>query len=236
MTLNASASMIGLPSEGRAFDRTLRCQRAPVTPCLRRARSATGASDSEETGMDQRSEVWKACVEFHKYEVSSHGRVRRSAPSPYSFIGRILTPRKIPSGYWTVYIEGAPRLIHRLVVESFIGPLGKGHARQTNHINGINTDNRVENLEIVTASENSKHSHRIGTSKGHTQPRPSMWGSRHPRAVFNEAQVIEIRRRVSAGERQILLAKEFGVSPATLNKVVKGRSFAYLQPEGGVTK
>lgn len=48
-----------------------------------------------------------------------------------------------------------PFRLHRILAMKFIPNYSKD--LQVNHINGIKNDNRLENLEMVTNSENAKH-------------------------------------------------------------------------------
>ena len=105
--------------------------------------------------------AWAKVVGFEGiYEISTRGQVKRVAGGPGAKAGRILRSARNSSGYRSVSLLGRhSRLIHRLVVEAFIGPIPKG--RQVNHKNGRKDDNRVENLERVTPLENVRHAHEI---------------------------------------------------------------------------
>ncbi|ASZ71334.1 HNH endonuclease [Lactococcus phage 38507] len=65
-------------------------------------------------------------------------------------------------GYLQTSINGRRELVHRIVMSAF-----KGESELTvDHLNGIKTDNRLENLEYVTLSENVKRQHRDGRNTG----------------------------------------------------------------------
>jgi hypothetical protein len=143
-----------------------------------------------------------------KYEISSHGRLRRGE--------RVLAPRVHPKlGYvqCTLHLPEGKKypLIHRLVATEFVGPIPPKY--QVNHKNGNRSDNRVENLEIVTCSENNFHAYR---ELGREKPK----GEKHPGAKLTEIDVLDIRWLFAMGVRQFILAKEYVLDPTVIRDIV----------------
>ena len=62
---------------------------------------------------------------------------------------------KNSDGYRQVLIGGKSFYVHRLVVETFLGPIPEGY--QIDHINRDRSSNMVTNLRICTPSENRRN-------------------------------------------------------------------------------
>lgn len=106
------------------------------------------------------TEQWKPVAGFeHGYEVSNQGRVRsldRITDRGRKWRGRMMTAAAMPRGYLTVSLwrEGKQytRLIHRLVLSTFIGPPPDG--TEALHADGNPANNVLSNLSWGTHSEN----------------------------------------------------------------------------------
>jgi len=111
-------------------------------------------------------ERWIAVPEYEGfYEVSTLGNVRsldrevlhgRWGSHTRHHAGRVLTPKKLPSGYRQVALskEGkiAYKNIHRLIATSFLGPT----PLQVDHIDEDRANNKLSNLQYLTPRENSQ--------------------------------------------------------------------------------
>ena len=115
-------------------------------------------------------EIWKDVKGYEGlYQVSNHGQIRsldryikyKGREDKLRLIKGVLKPGTLNNhGYLKVSLfkdgKGETREIQRIVAENWIdNPMNK---EQVNHIDGDKTNNRVENLEWVTPSENKVHS------------------------------------------------------------------------------
>ncbi|AEQ60429.1 HNH endonuclease [Acanthamoeba polyphaga mimivirus] len=107
--------------------------------------------------LSKKSEIWKEIpIEgFEKYMVSNFGNVKNINTD------KILSQSN-RGGYFSVYlkpkdIDAQQKKIHRLVALTFVKNKDPENKKVVNHINGDKLDNRAENLEWVTASENVQH-------------------------------------------------------------------------------
>lgn len=90
---------------------------------------------------------WRIIPGHEKYKVNRKGEMM--GPNG------LKTPRVKHDGYAYAKVDGKWLAWHRLVLSTFIP--NKEARPQVNHKNGIKTDNRLDNLEWVTAKENSRH-------------------------------------------------------------------------------
>lgn len=134
------------------------------------------------------------------YLVTKTGRV-------FSLTGqfkhRELKQHQHRAGYKIVFLCGRKRVVkyvHRLVAESFLGQVS---GKQVNHKNGIKTDNRLENLEWVSRSENQLHSHANYLGPGGTHRK------------LRDAKLIQL---VNGGVGRKEIAKTLSLAPDTVTK------------------
>lgn len=168
--------------------------------------------------MKNEKEVWKIIEEFTDYEVSNLGIVRNQKTK---IILKIHTQNR---GYKIVNLKKENKSkgisLHRLVAIAFLpNPKNKP---QVNHINGIKDDNRLENLEWCTGSENVNHSIRTGL-------RPVLVGIQHGMSKLNNEDVVEIRRLYSKKEmNQYKIAEIFNIKQTTVSQIVNRTRWAHI--------
>ena len=149
---------------------------------------------------------------YPNYEVHPNGDVYNIK------LNKKITPILKHGGYLHIRLSKDGRLYekshHRFVYETLVGDIPE--RMEINHINGIKTDNRIDNLELCTHQQNNDR--RLFLRRGESVNT----------AKLTDSDVIIIRNRKSLGESSLLLAKEYNVSKWTINKVFNRTTWKHI--------
>lgn len=172
-------------------------------------------------------EIWKDVVGYEGlYKVSNLGNIK----SFHSSQNRPAAERNVhPSnakGYMRIGLyknkQCKRKYVHRIVAEAFIP--NPDNKPEVNHINGDKTNNKLDNLEWVTASENSYHAVGLGLKYG---PK----GEQHGASKLTEQNVLEAKILRAEGWMYSSLSRKYGVTEYAINAAINGKTWKHLQQE-----
>ena len=168
-------------------------------------------------------EVWLDVKGYEgKYQISNKGRVKslerivKNGKTTTRVVKeRILKLTNTEFGYYSITLVPRPErtfFVHRLVMANFVGV----SSLEVNHIDGVKTNNNLENLEYVTSKGNKEHAIKIGLF--------DLKNENHPHVKLTQTQVKEIKDLYSQGNiTQRKLSDMFNVSNQHISKIVNNK-------------
>lgn len=149
------------------------------------------------------------------YSVTDSGEVV-SKKNP----GKYLVRHTDKDGYQTVTLRkdgrSFNRSVHRLVLETFVGPCPGG--MECRHLDGDPSNNYLGNLEWSTHLKNIK-------DKSLHRTHPDRRGSKHPLSKLSEDDV----RAIRADSRAVrVIAADYGVSNPTIHGIKARRTWKHV--------
>lgn len=171
-------------------------------------------------------EIWKDVQGYEgQYQVSNLGRVKsikRKLANGRTVTEKILnssSKKKTQDGYLMVALAGKTFRVNRLVATAFIP--NPDNKTVVNHIDGNKENNKADNLEWATISENMLHAYRCGLKK-------AMIGEENPNSKLTRDQVKAIRNEYVPYSQQYgsnALAKKYNVSNVTITNIVNYKTY-----------
>lgn len=174
--------------------------------------------------MEEQQEIWKPIKGYEElYEISSFGRVKSLIKQGNNKERFTKTSIDISTGYINVQLnknsKPLTKRVHRLVIEAFIpNPKNKPVA---NHIDGNKKNNRADNLEWMTHSENTLHSFKNGLQK-------KIFGDNNYITKIKNQDVLKIRELIVEGKNNKEIAKIYNVNPCQISRIRTGKRRTHL--------
>ena len=139
---------------------------------------------------------------------------------------RVLKYYKNKSGYFKVSLHKDKKIyyksIHRLILETFVGPCPFG--MESCHNDGNPSNNKLSNLRWDTPSNNMKDKIKHGTLVI-----PDNRGEKHGKSKLTDLDVIEIKKLLKEKQlKQHEIARIFGVSKERITTINTGKSWSHI--------
>lgn len=170
-------------------------------------------------------EIFKDIIGYEgRYQISNLGNVKSLSRKTRFGNNYKISKEKIlkifmhKKGYAYVYLlinsKKKNLLVHRMVALHFI--INPENKPQVNHINGIKTDNRVENLEWNTSKENLKHAVLLGLNKKD--------GINNYKSKLSLTDVLSIRKNEKKlNQRQLSLY--YGINQTSISNIINFKTY-----------
>lgn len=164
------------------------------------------------------SEIFLPYPKNTKYLISNKGRVY--SLSTNRFIKQTLNR----GGYFWCNISspetyGVAKRIHRLVAETFLEKSPEDKP-DINHIDGIKTNNCVENLEWSNKSLNGKHAYKLGLNTD-----TSLKEDNHPMRIINSSIARQVKELLKTNLPKCEIAKKLGITPAIVYNISRCKTW-----------
>ena len=140
----------------------------------------------------------------------------------YNLHGHLMVGAVGKDGYYHLVVNGKNRDKHRIIAETFIENVND--YEQVNHKNGIKTDNRIENLEWCTRSQNLIHAYDSGLEK----PKRGEDNGNHKLTTEN---IKYIRKKYKKSDREYgatALGRKYGVDKTVISDIANYKTWRHV--------
>jgi hypothetical protein len=172
------------------------------------------------------NEIWKDVKGYEMYyEVSNLSNIRRKLGTS-KLKQKNLKGSFDKDGYIKVNLKikqkTNSKILHRLLAEAFIpNPENKP---QVNHINGIKSDNTLENLEWCTLSENRQHAYDTGLQRSDTRR-----GEKNNFCKLTKEDVLKIRQMYKPYKfTNKMIAEIYNVTEGCISNITSRKNWAWI--------